>query len=143
MEKIHMVTETIRKLRYKLTPEDRHIFVVLDGTFKGEWLVRMHKLPNASVYLSLPDKIERIIPDKDIEWGLANKVIDRAGILPKKVYNVCKAEYENAKRNNTPDRRKQRSAPSSLGSKQHEQTSVELEGPGDRDSIHVFENDKE
>jgi DNA polymerase-1 len=96
-----MVTEMIRKLKLKFSSKDRRILVVLDGTYKGEWLVRMHKLPNMTVFLSLPDKLERIIPDKDIEWGLKNKVLDNAGTLPKKVYNVCKAEYEHAKRNNT------------------------------------------
>ena len=138
-----MVTETIRKLRLKFTPEERHILVVLDGIYKGEWLVRMHKLPDMTVFLSLPDKQERIIPNKDIEWGLKNKVLDKAGTLPKKVYDVCKAEYEHAKRNNTSDRREQRSSSRALDRQKYKQALGELQRTGDRDSVYVSEDDKD
>ena len=142
MEKTRMVMGMIRKLKLKFTPEERHILVVLDGVYKGEWLVRMHKLPNMTVFLSLPDKYERIIPDKDIEWGLKNKVLDKAGILPKKIYNVCKAEYEHAKRNNSSDRRKQHSPSRSLDRQEYRQSDGKLERDGDRDDIHFSEDDK-
>lgn len=143
MVKIPTVIETIRKLKYKLTPEERHILVVLDGTYKGEWLVRIHKLPNMSVYLSLPDKQERIIPDKEIEWGLKHKVLDKAGILPKKIYNVCKAEYEHAKRNNTPDRREQHPSSRSLDRQKYKQALSELQRSRNGNPIHVSEDDKD
>jgi hypothetical protein len=138
-----MVTETIRKLQLKLTPNERHILVVLDGIYKGEWLVCMHKLPDMTVFLSLPDKQERIIPNKDIEWGLKNKVLDKAGTLPKKVYDVCRAEYEHAKRNNTSDRREQRASSRTLDRQKYKQALGELQRSGDRNSVYVSEDDKD
>ena len=137
-----MVMEAIRKLKFKLTPENRHILVVLDGTYKGEWLVQIYKIPQYTVYLSLPDRIERIIPDKDIKWGLDNKVIEKAGIIPKKVYNVCLAEYENAKRNNTSDRREQHASSRALGRNKYKQALSELQRSRNRDAFRLLEDNK-
>lgn len=142
MEKIHMAISLINKLKLKFTPKERHILVVLDGVYKGEWLVEVSKTNDHTVFLSLPDKYERIIPNKDIVWGIENKVIDIVGALPKKVYNVCVAEYHYAKQHNSFNRREQHSAPRPLDRKKYKQSLVELQRAGDRLPLRVFKNDK-
>jgi len=45
------------------------------------------------VFFSLPDKFIREIAAKDFDWGIQNKILEPVDVLPKKVYNVCIAEY--------------------------------------------------
>lgn len=113
-------TETIvKKLKLLFAPKYRHIYVVLEGTLKGEWLVQVKRSEKEITFFSLPDKFIRNIPVKDFEWGIANKVLEPVDVLPKSVYNVCVAEY-NYKitdvKHNTTNRRKQHSTPDPLDS---------------------------
>jgi hypothetical protein len=128
---------TVRKIKELFTSKNRRLYVVLEGSYKGEWLVPVSYGPGQIVFFSLPDKHIRIIPSKEVEKGLQNKILDIVDILPKKVYNTCLAEYElkikqdaqnvNTKQNNTPDRRKQHPSSSVLGSKQHRQAINKLQ----------------
>ena len=107
------------KIKLKIAPE-RAIYVVTDGVYKGEWLVRVRKANTESVFLSLPDKQTRIIPNKDFNWGLANKVIEVVEVLPKSVFNVVIAHYGTTQDTNVKhhplNRRKQHSPQDSLDS---------------------------
>jgi hypothetical protein len=111
----------LKKIRLLILPEHRRIYAVVQGTYKGEWLVRISRDNESGVYVSLPDLYKRIIPNKDFEWGLSNKVLEPVDVLPKNIYNTCIANAKlapaaptNDTRNN---RRKQHSTPDTLGSK--------------------------
>ena len=143
MEKIHTaITALITKLKLTLLPVSRRVYLVTDGSYKGEWLVFVSKTFNHTVFFSLPDKYERIIPDKDIKWGLANKVLIPVDVLPKRVHNVCLAEYELSKRTNTSNRRQQRPASRSLDRKKYKNALDELIGSGNRQLVHLFKDNK-
>jgi hypothetical protein len=111
-----MVATLIKKLKLFLLPKKRRIYVVLEGRYKGEWLVQVNK----NVFFSLPDKHVRNISLIDFEWGLLNKVLKPVDVLPKGVYNICIAEYNlkatDARQNYTFNRRKQHPTPDPLGS---------------------------
>ena len=142
MEKIHTaITDLVIKLKLTLLPSSRRVYLVTDGLYKGEWLVRVTKTFGHTVFLSLPDKQERIIPDKDMTWGITNKVIIPVDVLPKRVHNVCLAEYEYAKRNPV-NRRKQHPSSRSLDRQQYKNTLNELTRDRDRELVHLFKNDK-
>lgn len=143
MEKIHtVIADLITKFKLIVLPSSRKVYLVTDGLYKGEWLVRVSKTFDHTVFFSLPDKYERIIPDKDVAWGIANKVIIPVDVLPKKVHNVCLAEYELTKRTNSTNRREQRSAPRSLDRKKYKDSLNELAGRGNRELVHLYKNDK-
>lgn len=111
-----MVSTLIKKFKLLFLPKKRRIYVVLEGRYKGEWLVQV----NQEVFFSLPDKHVRNIPLKDFEWGLQNKVLEPVDVLPKRVYNVCVAEYNykatDVGQNHTLNRREQHPTPDSLDS---------------------------
>jgi len=126
MELIHMGLKTIiSRIKRYFNPPERSIYVVREGTYKGEWLVPVAFPPGETVFFSLPDRHIRHIPNKEVQEGLKNKIIDLVEILPKNVYNTCLAEYQlKLKQNdNTPDRRQQHSSQSVLDRKQHRKTS--------------------
>lgn len=93
MVKIRMVTKILSKLKLIFLPKRRIIYVVLEGKFKGEWLVKIRVEKNTTVCFSLPDKHICKIPNNEFEWGIKNKVLEPVDVLPEAVYNVCIAEY--------------------------------------------------
>lgn len=115
----------ISRIKRHFYPPERSIYVVREGTLKGEWLVPVAFPPGETVFFSLPDRHIRHIPNKEIQEGLKNKIIDLVEILPKDVYNTCLAEYQlKLKQNdNTPDRRQQHPTPGVLYRQQHRQAS--------------------
>ena len=119
--------KTTVAIKKRFFPE-RALYVVTVGVYKGEWLIRIKPGPTESVYMALPDNFTRIIPNKDFDWGLANKVIEVVDVLPKPVYNVCLANYGQRKhptdnqRSDPSNRREQHSAPDSLDRQQYRQT---------------------
>ena len=142
MEKIRTaITALIIKIKFAVLPVSRRLYLVTDGNYKGEWLVQVSKTLGHTVFFSLPDKHERIIPDKDVLWGIANKVIIPVDVLPKRVHNVCLAEYEHSKRDSS-YRRKQHSSPRSLDRKKYKDALNELVGSGNRELIHLYKDNK-
>ena len=123
--------KTTVAIKKHISPE-RALYVVTDGVYKGEWLIRIKPGPEESVYMSLPDNFTRIIPNKDFKWGLANKVIEVVDVLPKPVYNVCLANYgqrkpsSNEQRDNSSDRREQHPTPNPLDRQQYRQALSKL-----------------
>ena len=108
-ERIRMVTTILTKLKLTFLPKNRRIYVVLQGQYKGEWLVKVREDKEVITFFSLPDKHVRTIPLKDYKWGIQNNVLDPVDVLPKKYYNVCIAEYNHkatdVQKNNALNRR--------------------------------------
>lgn len=143
MEKIRtVITNLVIKFKLKFFAANRRVYLVTDGSYKGEWLVQVSKTIGHTVFFSLPDKYERVIPDKDITWGIANKVIIPVDVLPKRIHNVCLAEYEYSKHADSSNRRKQYTPSRSLDRKKYKDTLNELTRDRDRKLVHVFEDNK-
>jgi hypothetical protein len=106
---IHMVTTILTKLKLRFLSKQRRIYAVLEGKYKGEWLLKIKQDKENIIFFSLPDKNIRTIPTVDYEWGLQNKVLEPVDVLPKLVYNVCLAEYNlkatDVQKNNALNRR--------------------------------------
>lgn len=102
---IPLVTAALKKIKLLCLPKERRIYVVLHGKYKGEWWVQVK--PNT--FFSLPDKFIREPSPKDFADGLNNNIIEPVDVLPKRVYNVCLAEYNHKAtddlRNNALNRR--------------------------------------
>ena len=110
----------IKGVKLFFASKNRLIYVVLEGTLKGEWLVKVKEEKDCIVFFSLPDKHIRTIKKTDFTWGITNKVLEVVDVLPKSVYNVCLAEYNLKKTdvdlNNTLNRREQHLTSHALGS---------------------------
>lgn len=106
---IRMVSALIKLLKIRFLSKKRRLYVVLEGKYKGEWLLLIKSTEKEDTYFSLPDKHIRVIPKTEFVWGLSKKVVEVVDVLPKSVYNVCLAEYNytatDAQRNNTLNRR--------------------------------------
>jgi|LauGreDrversion4_2_1035121.scaffolds.fasta_scaffold311215_2 hypothetical protein len=137
-----MVTAVLTKLKLLLFPRLRRIYLVQDGTYKGEWLVQVSKTVGHTVFFSLPDKQEYVIPDKEVSWAFQNKLIIPVDVLPKSIYNVCIAEYNHEKQSHSPNRRQQRSPSRALGRQKYKDALNELQGNRDRELVHLFKTDK-
>jgi hypothetical protein len=121
-----MVLKTsLTKIKDYFFPKERRIYAVLQGTYKGELLVPVSFVPDYTVFFSLPDRHIRTIPNKEIQLGLQNKVLEVVETLPKTIYNNCLEEYKYKLKQDDDalNRRKQHPTQGVLDSKQHRQTS--------------------
>ena len=136
-------TNLVNKIKNFFASAERGVYFVTEGSYKGEWLVKVRDIPGHTVFFSLPDKFERIVPAKDLSWALENKLLELVDTLPSKVYNVCIAEYEHAKRTNTLNRREQHSAPRTLDRKKYKDALNELQRSRNRDTFHILKDAKD
>jgi len=126
MVQIRMVLRTsLVKIKNFFFPKERSIYAVLQGSYKGEWLVPVSYIPDHTVFFSLPDRHIRTIPNKEIQLGLQNKILEVAEILPKNIYNNCLEEYKLKLKQDDDalNRRQQHPTQGVLDSKQHRKTS--------------------
>lgn len=72
----------------------RNLIFVKDGIHKGCFLVEVDRKDDTRIFLGLPDKEIHEVPDKDVQSGLRNKLLQIVEKLPRCVYNVCKKEYK-------------------------------------------------
>ena len=95
-------------------PVDRGIYVVLGGTYSGEYLVYMKQEKDHYLFMSLPDKIKREVPVESFKNGIKYKLLEFIEKLPNKVFNIVAEEYKalnningqsRTKENNQPDKR--------------------------------------
>ena len=130
MEQIRMVLRTsLAKIKNFFFPRERSVYAVLDGDYKGEWLIPVSYIPNHTVFFSLPDRHIRTIPNKDVQFGLQNKILEVAEVLPKKIYNNCLEEYKLKLKQDDDalNRRKQHPTQGVLDRKQHRKSSSKFE----------------
>jgi hypothetical protein len=81
-------------------PEQRYIYAVTAGAYLGELLVYMKdegiidKLGMHYSFLSLPTMTIRHIPVEKFDMGIKEKIVEVVERIPKKVYDVCVAQYK-------------------------------------------------
>lgn len=70
------------------------IYGVSSGKFTGKFFVYMEEADGDKWFLVLPDMTTQRIPDDKFKTGIDNKIIELQEVLPRKVYNICKQQYE-------------------------------------------------
>ena len=118
----------IAKIKDYFFPRERQVYAVLQGIYKGELLVPVSFVPDYTVFFSLPDRHIRTIPNKEVQLGLQNKVLEVVETLPKNIYNNCLEEYKFKLKQDDDalNRRKQHPTQGVLDSKQRRKTSSKL-----------------
>lgn len=91
----------------KINNLDRNIYAVSEGSYKGEFFVYINKDDNNYYFLSLPHNNTVIVPLDEFNTGLDKKVIQFLEKIPKNVYEICKAQYNESKSKDNINRLKQ------------------------------------
>lgn len=92
----------------------RCCFAITEGTHKGNFFVYIGHDKDRFEFLSLPENHAVTVPVKDFLEGLDKKIVDRIEKLPHNVYEICIAQYNEAKAKNNINRLKQPAASSSV-----------------------------
>ncbi len=77
--------------------EPGSIYGVGSGRYTGKFFVFVEQTDHDKRFLTLPDMQVQIIPNEKFEVGVQNNIIEFQEVLPKKVYRVCKQQYEQSK----------------------------------------------
>ena len=85
----------------------RNMYAVNQGSYRGEFFVYINKDTTNYYFLSLPDNKSIIIPITEFELGLQEKVIELLEKIPKNVYEICIAQYNESKSKDNINRLKQ------------------------------------
>ena len=106
----------IWKQRFKKhkDPLNRNIYVVRSGTYKGEFFVYINTNEEVVNFLSLPNNNPIEMTKDKFDVGLKNKIVELIEKLPYNVYEICQAQYNEAKAKSNINRLKQPVAPSSV-----------------------------
>ena len=70
------------------------IYGVSSGKYTGKFFVYMEQVANDKCFLMLPDMVTQMIPSDKFKIGIDNKILELQEVLPRKVYNTCKQQYE-------------------------------------------------
>ena len=93
---------------------DRNIYAVNEGSYKGEFFVYINGDDNNYYFLSLPHNNVVTVPLDEFNTGLEKKVIQFLEKIPKNVYEICKAQYNESKSKDNINRLKQSVTSSSV-----------------------------
>jgi hypothetical protein len=89
--------ETLKSLK-TLFKKDRtfkqgSIYCVLRGIYSGEYFVFMERIDSNYIFLSIPDKEIRNIPESSFVSGISNGILDFIENLPAPVFNPLQVYY--------------------------------------------------
>lgn len=78
----------------KLVPKNRGIYVVLRGTYSGEYLVFIKADGEDLKFYSIIDKTVHDMTIEIFQRGIKNNIIEFVQVLPQKVYSVVENEFK-------------------------------------------------
>ena len=99
----------------------RCCYAINHGTYKGNFFVYMNHTDLEFNFLRLPDNLPVTVPADVFKQGQKNKIVDRIEKLPYNVYEICVAQYNEAKAKDNINRLKQPPSPSSVDNGEHEE----------------------
>ena len=83
----------IKQLLWPRHPKKRQVYAVTGGKYVGQFFVYITQNEHDYVFLSLPDMEQVTVPCDKFRFGIDNKILDPVSVLPKKVYLMCEAQY--------------------------------------------------
>ena len=81
-------------------PVERGMYVILGGTYAGEYMVYVEQAPEHYVFFALPCKLKREVPTSSFRMGIKNRLVDFIEQLPVKVYKTVEDEFKSINTNN-------------------------------------------
>jgi hypothetical protein len=67
-------------------PIERGVYCIMGGNYGGEFFVFLKKRDDEFVFISLPDKVIRHVPEKSFNGGIKNRLVEFVEKLPKKIF---------------------------------------------------------
>lgn len=101
----------------------RGIFAVSEGSYKGEFFVYINEVNEQYHFLSLPDNNPVAVPIEEFKIGIDKKIIEPLEKLPSNVYEICVAQYNEAKAKDDINRLKQSATSSSMDKRKSKKSS--------------------
>ena len=101
---------------FKTNKFERKCYAITQGIHKGEFYVYISHDENNFYFLSLPQTKPVEIPATVFRQGIKSKIVDLIETLPHNVYELCIAQYNEAKTKDNIDRLKQSAASSGVDS---------------------------
>ena len=92
----------------------RCCYAITQGSYKGNFFVYIRHDDEQFEFLSLPENDAVSVPVQEFTEGIKNKIVDRIEKLPHNVYEICIAQYNEAKAKDNINRLKQPSPQSSM-----------------------------
>jgi len=96
----------------------RCCYAITQGSYKGNFFVYIRHDEEKFEFLSLPENHAVSVPTKEFTEGIMNKIVDRIERLPHNVYEICIAQYNEAKAKDNINRLKQSAAPSGVDNRE-------------------------
>ena len=79
-------------------PEQGYTYGVGTGKYLGEFFVFMETNKKGDlIFLSLPKMIKRSVPKHKFIFAIANKILEFEEVLPKRVIELCIAQFKSIK----------------------------------------------
>ena len=109
----------INKLKSVFTKSkslERCIFAIREGSYKANFFVYINTQDDKHNFLVLPFNTVESVPVKEFEAGQKDKIVDLIEKLPHNVYEICCAQYNEAKAKSNINRLKQSTTQSGVDS---------------------------
>ncbi|NDG29106.1 hypothetical protein EB118_03275 [bacterium] len=81
----------------KRHPKKGFVYAIVTGKYAGQLFVYIETNKHEHKFLSLPEMVQRTVPQDNFEFGLVNKIIDIVERLPRDIYNTCVKQYRKIK----------------------------------------------
>ena len=94
----------------------RNMYAISQGSFRGEFFIYINHDDKNYYFLSLPYNNVREVPVNDFNEGIKKGLVEFLEKIPKNVYEICVAQYNEAKAKNNINRLKQPTPPRSVDS---------------------------
>ena len=85
----------------------RNMYAISQGSFRGEFFVYINHDDRNYYFLSLPHNNTREVSVDDFNEGIKEGIVEYLEKIPKDVYEICVAQYNEAKAKNNINRLKQ------------------------------------
>ena len=70
------------------------VYAILTGDYVGEMWVLMEWTKDKLNFLSIPNMLNRSAPYDRFQFGIANRIVEKADKLPTEVFKPLKEQYE-------------------------------------------------
>ena len=94
----------------------RNCYAITQGSYKGNFFVYIRHDDKQFEFLSLPENHAVTVSAQEFKQGIEKKIVDRIEKLPHNVYELCIAQYNEAKAKDNINRLKQSAPPDSVDS---------------------------
>lgn len=111
---INQLKDFLNDRLFKKDAKARGIFAINEGSYKGEFFVYIRDTEKHYHFLSLPDNKPVAVPIEEFIIGVDKKIIEPLEKLPTKVYEICVAQYNEAKAKDNINRLKQSATSSGM-----------------------------